>query len=375
LNIIPAIGATLTESCGPDPSFICELLFDTTGNEDIAEFGDVLLPAFRAVLILLIGWVINRIAHRLINRSVTSLIERQEHSYQKARAEAASREADSEQSESRLESLLALAQRRVELSAIQLERSKQRAQTVGTVLRSGASLVIFTIAALMALSEFGVSLGPLIASAGIIGIALGFGAQSLVKDFLSGIFMLVEDQYGVGDIVDVGDASGLVEEVKLRTTKIRDVHGTLWHIPNGEIRRVGNKSQEWARAVLDIEVAYDTDLAHASRVIKEVADSVWRANLETATVLEEPEIWGVENFGPDAIAIRLALKVEPAEQFRVAREVRRRLKAAFEREGIEIPFPQRTVWMHQVLAEKPKREPAGEVPEFESGGAPGEVGG
>ena len=172
-------------------------------------------------------------------------------------------------------------------------------------------------------------------------MAVGFGAQSLVKDFLSGIFMLIEDQYGVGDIIDVGPTSGVVEEVKLRTTQVRDVSGTLWHIPNGEIARVANMSQEWARAVLDIEVAYDTDLGHAMAVIKAVADEVWTDNLAHATIIEEPEIWGVQSFGADAIAIRLVAKVEPGEQWATGREIRRRLKDAFDEAGIDIPFPQR----------------------------------
>jgi small conductance mechanosensitive channel len=137
----------------------------------------------------------------------------------------------------------------------------------------------------------------------------------------------------------------VVEQVNLRTTRLRDVNGTLWHVPNGEIRRVGNKSQDWARTVLDVEVAYDTDVGHATEVIKRVADSVWEDDLPEATVLEEPEIWGVEMFGENAIVIRLAMKTEPAEQFTVARLVRRRLKEAFDREGIEIPFPQRTIWL------------------------------
>jgi small conductance mechanosensitive channel len=277
-----------------------------------------------------------------------------------------------------MEALRELAARKARLASEQAERGRQRAETLGSVLRSIAALVIYTVATFMALGEFDVNLGPLIASAGIIGIAFGFGAQSLVKDFLSGIFMLVEDQYGVGDIVDVGDAAGVVEEVKLRITKIRDVHGTLWHVPNGEIRRVANMSQEWARAVLDVEVAYDTDLNHAMTVIKRTAVELWEAALPNATVLDEPEIWGVERFGSDAIAIRLVLKVEPGEQWATGREVRRRLKDAFDEEGIEIPFPQRTVWLHDapVTAAAPPR-PTTPIPEQDftpKAAAEGEVG-
>ncbi len=341
------LAAELSDACGADPGFVCELIFDTTGNETLAEIGDVLIRPARVVLILLVAWIVTRFVHRLINSSVARLIAAQEAKAEDAPLEGGE-DAHTEEEPGRLAALRSLAERRSLRLTVQAERGRQRAETLGAVLRSTATLVIFTIALVMALGEFDINLGPLIASAGIVGIALGFGAQSLVKDFISGIFMLVEDQYGVGDIIDVGEASGVVEEVKLRTTKIRDINGTLWHVPNGEIRRVGNKSQEWARAVLDVEVAYDTDIHHAMTVIKAVADSVWRDALDHATVLEEPQILGVESFGASAIAIRLVLKVEPAEQFAVAREVRGRLKRAFDEKGIEIPFPQRTVWMHDV---------------------------
>ena len=142
-------------------------------------------------------------------------------------------------------------------------RAEQRIDALSSVLRSVLSFVIWATAALMCLGEVGIDLGPLIAGAGVLGVAIGFGSQSLVRDFLSGAFILVEDQFGVGDIVDVGEASGTVEAVSLRTTRLRAIDGTVWHVPNGEIRRVGNMSQHWSRALLDIEVAYDTVVEHA----------------------------------------------------------------------------------------------------------------
>ena len=146
-------------------------------------------------------------------------------------------------------------------------------------LRSVASFVIFLVAGFVALGRLGVDLAPLLASAGIVGVALGFGSQTLVKDFLSGIFILIEDQYGVGDIVDLdGETSGTVEAVTLRTTRLRRVDGTVWHVPNGEIRRAGNQSQHWSRALLDIEVAYDTDLDRAKEVLQDVADAAAAAS-------------------------------------------------------------------------------------------------
>ncbi len=328
---------TLIDVCGESPDLLCRWIFDLTGSEVAADLAIVVSKLIRIVLILVVAWVVNRTVRHAIDRTVKGWLAARDREREAALS--------SEPAEGPFASLKALTAARARKRAQRAERARQRAETLGALLRSAASLVIYSIAAMMALSEFGVDLGPLIASAGIVGVALGFGAQSLVRDFLSGIFMLVEDQFGVGDIVDVGEAAGVVEEVKLRTTKIRDVNGTLWHIPNGEIRRVANKSQEWARAVLDIEVSYDTDLGHASEVIKRVADEVWEEQIPEATILEEPEIWGVEELGASGIAIRLVVKVDPSEQWATARVLRRRIKDAFDAEGIEIPFPQRVVWL------------------------------
>jgi moderate conductance mechanosensitive channel len=225
-------------------------------------------------------------------------------------------------------------------------RRAQRADALGALATSIARAIVWTIAVLTILSTaFGISLGPFIAGAGILGIAIGFGAQDLVKDFISGVFMLAEDQYGVGDIVDVGDAVGVVEGITLRTTRIRDVTGTLWHVPNGEITRVGNMSQEWARALLDIGVAYGTDIDAASELIQRVASEMAQEEDYLETFLDDPEIWGVENLGNDSVDIRLVIKTEPGKQYAIARELRRRIKNAFDAAEVEIPFPQRTVWL------------------------------
>jgi len=245
----------------------------------------------------------------------------------------------------------------VQATPLLTERRRQRTETIGSVLRSVTSLLVFSVATSMVLSELGFDLGPIIASAGIVGVALGFGAQNLVKDFLNGMFMILEDQYGVGDAIDAGEASGIVEAVGLRTTRLRSVDGTVWHIRNGEIIRIGNMSQGWSRALLDISVAYDTDTDLATRTIKAVADGVWRDPQFAKVVLEEPEVWGVENLGIDGIAIRLVVKTAPLEQWVVARELRRRIKTAFEEAGIEIPFPQRSLWLRTDPAETPSVVP------------------
>lgn len=364
---MPYIQTDLATACGDSPSMVCRWVFDATGSADLADLADWLLARpSKVILVFLLAFVVNRIVRRGIRRLTDRLVADQER-------KAAAREA-AEIDDGRFAALRDRAREKAAFLRMQTERSQQRATSLGAVLRSITSLVVYTMAVIIALGEFGISLGPLVAGAGIVGVAVGFGAQTLVRDFLTGVFMLVEDQYGVGDVVDLGEASGTVEAVNLRTTRLRDVHGTVWHIPNGEIRRVGNKSQQWARAVLDVEVAYDTDLAAAAEVIKRVADSVWQDHLENATVLEEPEIWGVESFGANAIAIRLVLKVEPGEQWATSREVRKRLKAAFDEAGIEIPFPQRTVWLHEAGAGNRSADGARDTPatDFVADGEPAE---
>ena len=229
------------------------------------------------------------------------------------------------------------------------ERRALRARTLGSLARSIVTAVIAAIAAVMILATFGYNVGPLLASAGIAGIALGFGAQNLVKDFLSGVMMLLEDQYGVGDVIDMGEAAGTVEAVGLRVTRLRSVDGTVWYVRNGEVVRVGNSSQDWARAVIDIGVGYGADPARVRELLTEVSHELAEDPEWGHVILEEPEVWGVENFGPDSISIRLAVKTEPSEQWKVARVLRARLKTAFDEHGIEIPFPQRTIWVHNEM--------------------------
>lgn len=226
-------------------------------------------------------------------------------------------------------------------------RTSQRVDAIVNVATSVVSAVVWGIAVVAVLATVGLNVGPLLAGAGILGIALGFGAQEVVGDFLNGFFMLVEDQYAVGDIVDVGDATGVVEYIGLRTTRIRDLTGTLWHVPNGEIRRVGNMSQEWARALLDIGVSYDADLPRAVEVIRETAFGLYESEDEewSTRILDEPEVWGVEELGDSSILIRLVVKTRPGDQWTVSRELRLRIKAALDTAEIEIPFPQRTVWV------------------------------
>jgi small conductance mechanosensitive channel len=190
---------------------------------------------------------------------------------------------------------------------------------------------------LSVLDTLGINLAPLIAGAGIAGIALGFGAQSLVRDFLSGMFMLMEDQFGVGDVVDAGVATGTVEGVSLRTTRLRDIDGVVWHIPNGTILRIGNKSQQWSRAVVDVPVTDQADAGVATDVIREVAEAIWHDPDFASVILAEPSVLGVESLAPGRVVIRVVVRTQPQQQWRVERELRRRIKAAFDSAGIALP--------------------------------------
>ena len=331
------IAQSVADACGVDPGSVCGLFYDLTGSSGAARFADLAARPVKVLIILFLAWIINRIARRWLDRLVEGWLSRRS-----AVADAISHSIESDDDETGLrEAALERARRMVD----QQERSSQRTRTLGAVLRSVSSVVIYGLAVMMALSEFDVNLGPLIAGAGIVGVAVGFGAQSLVRDFLSGVFMLLEDQYGVGDVVDVGDTVGVVEEVQLRTTQVRDINGTLWYIPNGQIARVANLTQDWGQAVIDVEVAYDTDISMAMDVIKEVADGLWREQLDAFTIIQEPTMAGVQAFGDNSIALRLMVRTEPGEQFGTARELRKRLKIALDDAEIEIPFPQRTIWV------------------------------
>jgi small conductance mechanosensitive channel len=218
-------------------------------------------------------------------------------------------------------------------------RRTQRAEAIGSVLRSFASFVILGIAVVLILGELGVNLAPIIASAGVIGLALGFGAQNLVKDFIAGIGIILEDQYGVGDVVDLGEASGTVEAVGLRITRLRDAHGVVWYVRNGEVLRVGNKSQGFAQVVIDMPLAHDTDLESARTVMQEVADAMYVEEEWAEVLLAEPESLGVESITAAGVTLRLTVRTTNADQWRVGRELRQRLNERFVAEGFKAPAP------------------------------------
>jgi len=329
----------LLDACGVSPSWACRRVFEATGNKALAGVVDWIVGApLHILIIVLVAVIANAVIRRAIRRFTNTISGVVTAGHNRRNHEAA-----------------------VVIPPESSVRAASRAKTIGSVLRSLSTAIVYSLAALTILGELGLELGPLVASAGIAGVALGFGAQSLVKDFLTGMFMLMEDQYGVGDIIDAGEAKGTVEAVGLRTTRLRDVEGTVWYIPNGQINRVGNKSQEWARALLDVSVSYDTDLRRAEEVIKDVADSMWHDSDWSSRLLEEPEIWGVENLGREGIDIRMGIKTRPSEQFKVMRELRTRLKERFDAEGIQTTSPQRSIWMTDgAAAAEPASASAGE---------------
>ncbi|HEX4845819.1 MAG TPA: mechanosensitive ion channel family protein [Geothrix sp.] len=220
--------------------------------------------------------------------------------------------------------------------------AERRAETLGSVLTNTARVAVTAFVLLMVLSEFGVNIGPLVAGAGIAGVALGFGAQSLVKDVISGFFLLMENQFGVGDIVNVDDKhTGTVERMTLRITQLRDAEGRAHFVPNGSIVRVVVLSKDFARALVDVEVGYGTDPDLAFEVLRAVGQRLHEERPDQA--VEPLEVKGIEILGPSGFVIRTLTKTAPGAQWEVARELRRRILLAFRESGIEIPYPQRVV--------------------------------
>ncbi|HEX5724146.1 MAG TPA: mechanosensitive ion channel family protein [Longimicrobiaceae bacterium] len=224
-----------------------------------------------------------------------------------------------------------------------ISMQEQRALTVISLVRSVGMVVIGVLLVFMVLGALGVNLGPLLAGAGVVGLAISFGAQSLVKDVISGLFILFENQFGVGDVIRIEGVSGAVEKMTLRVVVLRDVYGVVHTVPNGEIKKVSNLTRTWARVVLDVGVAYREDPDRVIAVLREVGEELANDEHWGPVLVEPPEVPGVESFGDSAVNIRIWAKTLPLKQWDVARELRRRIKHRFDQEGIEIPFPHQTV--------------------------------
>ncbi|MGJ7907073.1 mechanosensitive ion channel family protein [Actinopolyspora sp. H202] len=303
--------------CSDDSSRWCETVFDWTSNAWLANYSEMLIATpLRILLIVVVAFLTRYVLHRIITRLSRTNGEAPKllQPLRERRGEAVSGETLAEQ-------------------------RSQRARTLGSVLKSVVSFVVFVFAGFYVLRQFGVDLAPLIASAGIVGVALGFGAQNLVRDFLSGMFMMIEDQYGVGDWVDLGEAGGTVETVGLRVTTLRDINGTVWYVRNGEILRVGNSSQGYAVAVVDLPVAHSSDVARAQEVAQSVAASAAQREPLSKDVLEKPEMLGINQITSDTITLRLTAKVRPGQQWAVQRLLRAEIKRAYDEADIKPPYP------------------------------------
>ena len=337
-----------SEPCYEQTGNLCRWVYDRTdGNETAANFADWFIQRpLQILIVIVVSWVLTRLARRWVRRFVTRVV------------------APERTSTERLEELgIELPK---SLAAPERDpRRVNRANSISIMLTSTTIVAIWVIAGLTIFGIAGIEIGPLLAGAGIAGVALGFGAQSLVKDCIAGLFMLIEDQYGIGDVVDLGEAVGVVEEVSLRTTVLRSLDGTVWHVPNGVVQRVGNRSQLWSVAVIDVDVAYDTDLERARELLRSAAEQVCDREEFAESVLEPPVVLGVEALAADGISIRSTVKVAPGSQWELQRAIREHVKRVFDDAGIEIPFPQRTVWMRVDpagaggAAEQERDEPSG----------------
>jgi small conductance mechanosensitive channel len=311
--------------CLKQPGTFCRWVFDQTGSKRLGAFADwFVAKPLQILLIILFAWLVRATVHRFITRLANQAAEGTVPGVLAKRKTASFLEG---------------------VSPLLSERRRQRTQTMASVLKSISTGVIFVVAFVMVLAQLGINIAPIIASAGILGVALGFGSQTLVKDFLSGIFMILEDQYGVGDVIDLGEASGSVESVGLRVTRLRDVNGTVWYVRNGEIIRVGNKSQGWARAVIDVAVAYEEDVGRIRDLLKQAAHELWEDEEYRDQILEAPEVWGVEELSADSVVVRVVVKTQPLKQWDIARELRARIKSTFDRHDVELPFAQRSIWL------------------------------
>lgn len=253
---------------------------------------------------------------------------------------------------------------------LETERRYRRARTVRAVLNSTVTVIAITIGILVLLADAGVPVTALVASAGILSVALGFGAQSLVKDLISGIFMLIEDQYGVGDVIDVGDAIGTVEEVGLRCVRLRALDGTVWYVPNGQIVRVGNMTRTWSRALIEVRFAYDTNLEDARQAMFDAVEAAKEKPAIAEAMLEKATIPGIEAIAYNSVTLRLVMKVNPSAQWEVQREVRRHMRRIFAERGIELGGPEAvaTIGLHEpgVKIDQPKRGAKKKVPDDET---------
>ena len=281
-------------------------LLNALGIENLPAWKEHAAPALHVLLILMMAWVALNVANRGIRKLRQVLEERSDN-----------------------------------------PDDQNRIRTLGRVFRHIANVAISLVAGMLVLSELGISIAPILATAGVAGIALGFGAQSLVKDYFNGFFLLIEDQLRQGDVVAIADKAGLVEEITLRYVRLRDYDGNVHFVPSGAIGTVTNRSRDFAYAVIDAGVAYRENIDTALEIMRQVGEALRADPVFGARILDPIEVVGVENWADSAVILRCRLRVRPLEQWNVRREFLRRLKHAFDERGIEIPFPHLTLYAGQ----------------------------
>lgn len=304
------------DACDPSPSVACRTAWNLSRSEDFTRFfhtwlDGVVTALMWAVMAFLVALVVRYYLHKLITRVTARVAQGTMPGRLRERLDGSAH-------------------------ALMNERRRQRMETLGSVLRSITSVVIFGTAVFTVLGEIGLNLTPVLTGATVVGAAVAFGAQNTIKDLLAGLFMLLEDQYGVGDVIDTGAAKGTVEAVTLRITRLRDVNGVVWYVRNGEINRLGNESQNWGRALLDVPVAPDQDVDHIRDLLQITADELAADADWEELILEAPSVWGVQELTNDAVVVRVTIKTAPGQQHKVARELRARVKRAFDEAGVAL---------------------------------------
>ena len=316
------MAASTDEPCASGTG-VCDWVLDRTGgNETLAKLADWFVGRPLAIIgILLAAWLVRWIARRAIRRGTRRIMLPPDSLT--SRIPFGGAQPDPIEQE------------------IELARRSSRAESIGAVLAGVVAVAVWVVAIFSIASVLGIDLAPLLAGAGVAGIALGFGAQSLVRDCISGLFMLLEDQYGIGDQVDLGAASGTVEKVSMRTTVVRGADGTVWHVPNGEVRRVGNQSKLWSMAVVDIDVAVNADLDDAKAHVLEAADELCADPQWSGVVLDKPRVLGVESVKAEGVTIRLVVKSSPGRQWALQRALREAIKRELDTHAITHLMPPR----------------------------------
>jgi len=259
----------------------------------------------KIIIVVIASWLLYKIVHRIIDKSVRIAVV-----------------PDSNMSE---------------------ESDKKREGTLIRIFTGAARIIILIMAALMVLQEVGLKIGPVLAGAGIVGLAFGFGGQYLIKDIITGLFIILENQYRIGDVVNIDGTSGLVQDISLRKATLRDLDGTVHHIPHGTIALVSNLSKDFARVNLNIGVAYDTNLEHLIEVIDRTGNDLAEDPAYKEFVIAPPKFLRIDEFADSAVIVKILGETKPLKQWEISGELRKRLKIAFDKEGIEIPFPQRVI--------------------------------